>query len=777
MTRFHIHQLAGCSPTPLADYLKAIAVLRLVSQQADPDARGFWKDESFTLISRLSRNELLDFFLNRYQPTPIIAPWNGGSGFYPKDNQKGIESIARSTAERFSPFRRAIEAGRAVIDGRDKSPKEDEKFDLIAHCRRQWRGPLLDWLDAALVLTESGTPAYPALLGTGGNDGRLDFTNNFMQRLVELIDIEDANGRARLGAELLLEGSLFEKPVHDLQKLPIGQFDPGGAGGANGATGFSGAPRVNPWDFVLMLEGAVAFASGVVRRMANEELPQASAPFAVYHSPSGFASGVDGEKSRGEQWMPLWQRPLTFAEFESLIHEARCQLGKRPARQPLDMARAIARLGVARGISAFERFGYIERNGQANLATALGRWEVPKAPVPFQELLDEIEGWVDALRRKAGGKGAPAVIGRVARRCESAMMECCRDGRSAWRWRELLKRLGEAEAALIRSPGFTAGAGLQPLGAHTGGLSPDWLVAAGSDLAELRLALALASGHGTRTCNDKKSGRLRTTWDPAWPARAHFLPLEELPSNVRQPPRRFHTIGDALAHDPTVVCTTGDPYRDAIQLVRRRTIEAHRSLQTFFPLAPVPGAEATLTDLLAFIAGEVDGGEILALARPLMALDWARFQRQSDAIRDRLRVPEHRSEFEAADALGAFGLMRLCHHWNPIPLPVPATTGASERGESNTWIEHSVRLDASILARLTHGNLPAATQLAVRRLNASGLRPHITRSAGDSSEAMMIAAALAFPIGNREASRLARRLVRPSIDHHEPAPWQEEPTM
>ena len=84
--------LNGCTPTPLASYLKAIGVLRLISspanhvsgEAADAHARGWWQNECFHLRTTLSRDTLLHFFLHDYAPSPIIAPWNGGSGFYPK---------------------------------------------------------------------------------------------------------------------------------------------------------------------------------------------------------------------------------------------------------------------------------------------------------------------------------------------------------------------------------------------------------------------------------------------------------------------------------------------------------------------------------------------------------------------------------------------------------------------------------------------------------------------------------------------------------------------
>jgi CRISPR-associated protein Csx17 len=99
-----IHELAGCTPTPLAHYLKALAVLRLIAEQADPQVRGWWKGERFFLLTRLDRPALLQFFLTTYAPTPLIAPWNGGSGFFPKDNTEGPDAIAHSpTPPAFAP--------------------------------------------------------------------------------------------------------------------------------------------------------------------------------------------------------------------------------------------------------------------------------------------------------------------------------------------------------------------------------------------------------------------------------------------------------------------------------------------------------------------------------------------------------------------------------------------------------------------------------------------------------------------------------------------------
>lgn len=89
-TRYNL-ELPGCTPEPLMAYLKALGTLRLVAEQKDPDARGWWKNDVFWLRSTLDRDGLAKFFLEEYRPTPIVAPWAGGSGFFKNDNQKAVD--------------------------------------------------------------------------------------------------------------------------------------------------------------------------------------------------------------------------------------------------------------------------------------------------------------------------------------------------------------------------------------------------------------------------------------------------------------------------------------------------------------------------------------------------------------------------------------------------------------------------------------------------------------------------------------------------------------
>ncbi|MBI1249772.1 type I-U CRISPR-associated protein Csx17 [bacterium] len=732
----HVHHLRGCRTTPLAHYLKALGVLRLVAQQADPQARGAWRNGVFVLLSSLNEQELLEFFLNRYSPTPLVAPWNGGSGFYPKDNHSGFDAISESTASRFETYRQAIVESRQIVGERDVRPSGEEKENMLQKCRQQWDGPLGDWLDAVVTLSEEGSPAYPALLGTGGNDGRLDFTNNFMQQLTKLFDLTSAQGAAQPASEGFLRGALLGEIESGLDSSAVGQFFPGAAGGANGTTGFSADTNINSWDFVLTLEGAIVLVSSVTRRALANSLPQAAAPFAVRSAPAGYGSAAD-ENSRGEQWMPLWENFASFEEIHGLIAEARCQTDRKIATRPLETARAIARLGVARGISAFQRYGYIERNGLSNLAVPLGVWHVREQP--NQNLLDEIVPWYERLESKAADKNAPASISQATRRIQDAMLDCCREGDVPMRWLQLLLRLGEAEEQLVRSPQFTGSRGIQPLR----GLSAEWLIAetALPMRPEFRIALAIAGQHAMSV-----DGKY---FDRSNPIRRHWIPLQANTKGGILPAHRFHVLHERLAFGPDQVCHGRNLSDDLIQLIKRRMLESKRDGNPYLALCPAPGTGALLSDIQAWLQGDVDQRLVSKLVRPLMALDWSTAKFTADATNQR----------EIAEQLSIYATLKLCYAPGPLQL----------KRESNTEI--SVKLDPLPLARLNAGDLAGAMRLATQRLKASGIHPYVSTAVGNSTMARRIASSLAIPIDTRSLDALVWTIGHATI---EPDPLEDE---
>src|SRR5699024_6039016 len=104
------------------------------------------------------------------------------------DNREAFDPIAASETARLEPYRRTMDAARAALDtlGIHEKVTKAQKPTLLELCRNRFPEEALAWLDAAYLLSSS-KPKYPPLLGTGGNDGALDFTNNFMKQLLRVI--------------------------------------------------------------------------------------------------------------------------------------------------------------------------------------------------------------------------------------------------------------------------------------------------------------------------------------------------------------------------------------------------------------------------------------------------------------------------------------------------------------------------------------------------------------------------------------------------------------
>jgi CRISPR-associated protein Csx17 len=187
---------------------------------------------------------------------------------------------------------------------------------LITALRATLSEEAIRWLDGVAALTADG-PQYPPLLGSGGNDGNLEFSNNFMQRLNEVIS------EAPEGCEKPLRSSLFSTPSAALKKAAMGQFSPGTAGGLNTGVGIYAEKYLNPWDYILAVEGALVFAAAAVRRHAQDHTAALAFPFTTrtVGAGSGATALVDEKYSRKEFWAPLWSRAIGLEEMLLLMSE------------------------------------------------------------------------------------------------------------------------------------------------------------------------------------------------------------------------------------------------------------------------------------------------------------------------------------------------------------------------------------------------------------------------------------------------------------------------
>lgn len=708
-----VHDLKGCAPTPLAHYLKALGILRLVAEQADPEVRGWWEGERFRMAARLDRRELEGFFLNSYEPTPIFNPWGGRSGFFPGSSEKSarnlLNAIENTSDPRFRTYQETVAVVRGIIEARTDGtkPEGDDKEILINALRRTVRGKSSFWMDAVTSVVGSGSGLeveQPALFGTGGNEGSGSYTSAYMAAIEQCL--------LRCMWHHALPTVLFGEArlPHCEWGQSFGQFLPEG--------------NATPWDFLLAIEGACLVRSAVSSRNTTDSGRWSSSPFYVAPSSYGYPSEARFDEyalksgrvlpGRGEQWFPLWAQPMSYREISQLFVEARASTKRRRASDGYSMIRAISSFGVRQGLREFVRYGFLQRNNLAtHFAVPLGRYRVPTRSSFKLACLDDLDSWLATLRRQARAKRAPDRLYLTERRLSDALLAVSQQPDEPHRWQSVLLAMSEVENILRTGSGWKAG----PIPS----LCPDWITAADDGTTEFRLALACAlqaakfSGNGT----------------PYDPVRRHWLPLEG---------NRFATTGSGsqarIRPDTGVVLTGRRGIDDAIALVGRRLVEAAQRGERRFPLAATRRASAHPADLARLVAGEVDLDRTMQLARSLMAIDsrqWASKPYQplppvDDAYPD--------------DAWLAIRLALL-----PFSLPDGQRIGA----------------DPAIIRRLESGEASTAVKVALQRLRAAGIKATVRVAAASQETARLWGAALAFPITLTTAVSFLRRLETNSL--------------
>jgi CRISPR-associated protein Csx17 len=699
------------------------------------------------------------FFLDEYSPTPLFSPWNGDGGFL-SDSGTSVETIIAFRNEgnpRFMGIRDAVRAvdqiplmsefrqkrdrakelekkkkARSITDLENDELKtvttrvKQIKQLVVTRIRGGFPDSSLGWLDSCLAIAPDGFTASP-LLGSGGVDGRLDFGNNFLVNCREIL--------ARPSAwEPQLVHALFGTPV-TLEKSSIGQFSPGQIGAPNSTQGFEGVSLINRWDFLLMLEGAVVLSGATARRLGTAESPLASFPFTVRSLASGYGSATanDALTARGELWLPLWSRPASLRELTTIFSEGRAEVGKRPARDGADFARAASSLGVDRGIEGFARLGFLKRSGKAFLAAPLGRFEVTQRR--DADLLRQIDSWLHRFRRAVGDKNAPPRFGAALRRLDCSVLGFCRYGGTAL-FQQILIALGQAERELAVTGGKVGNSKIKPN--PLAGLSSAWLDAANDASSEFTIALSLASVHDP----ERKIGPLRANLEAVdWKKRCRAW----------------------AEKDRAVVWNAADLATNLGNTLARRMIDGARADCGHLPLAS--RFTATLDHVAAFIAEDLDDERIEDLMWGLMLLD-APLPRGGASRWEPSRI-------EAPPPLPReYALLKL--------LFLPQALTAHRQGEVVRWRlarsgEPGIRIrpEPRVLPLLRAGRVGEACRIAAQRLRVSGLPSMpavlptgVVRDVEWSEcvcghrRARRLAAALLIPIGSDSVNQLVRLVCR-----------------
>ncbi len=717
-------RLSGCTPEPLMNYLKALGVFRIVSEQCDAEARGCWCNDVFVLRSKLGFDALHDFILKEYKPTPIVAPWGARSGFYGGKSERAardaLEAIMKSKDPRLALFQDLVKRVRSLLREMGISHKaEDEgKLALLSACRSRLPDQVTFWLDACYVVLDNGRQ-FPPLLGTGGNEGSGSYVSGFAQQVVACL-VRHEHDSALCSA---LFGDLRHGSVTD--QTP-GHFSGTAAGGANATQGLEGRVKTNPWDYLLCLEGCCLWASGAVRRLGQRGPRAASFPFTVNISGVGSGSLAMAEEVKprtakrdvAEIWLPIWSRLLSLSELRSLLAEGRASVGTRMAASGLDMARAAAGLGVDRGISQFKRNIFLMRNGQSFLAVPAGTVDVKRREAV--DLVQEIDPWLGHFRQACESKKAPPSIKSLLRGIEEAIFEFCRYGGPTF-FQAIVVALGQAERQLALREGWvTNKVRVDPIG----GLTPEWIDAADNRSPEFEIALALSGIRGD------SAGVLLI--------RANLEPVRFTQA------RDSNLVARWAEKDRATVWNSADLATNLAQVLARRLMDASRAGSDTLPLKS--GSTVSLETLRQFLAGELDDSHIEDLLWGL-------------ALVDQKQRPDVPPANESSGPLPrAYALLKLLF----LPEPLKASNQ-----------EICIKPEPRVVVLLKAGRVGEACQIAMRRLRASGLAPlphptsrGITRDKdwdelNDAKiDGRRLAAALLMPISEASITKLQRLVTR-----------------
>ncbi|MEM4058641.1 MAG: type I-U CRISPR-associated protein Csx17 [Thermoplasmata archaeon] len=714
-------KINGCRTEPFSSYLKALGILRLIGEQKDLKAKGWWENDIFYLDTKdtcldatdinIVRDNIIQFFLKEYKPTPIVSPWTRGSGFYPTDNKEWIESIKTSTDPRFELYRVTINEIQSWNDIQFKNKEKsshgnqkegnNDKSKIVQICRNRLNDKVLEWIDAAILIDGEENLKTPPILGTGGNEGRLDYSNNFMKNICLMLLKNDISK-----SENLLKNALFEEPVSEYVIGKIGKFDPGHSGGYNQGYGIEQKDfPSNPWDFIFLLEGTLIWSSSIAKRNGISKNSLRS-PFTV--NPSYIEPGNSNSKNESEIWVPIWNKPISIREIKAFFREGRSDIGRKNANNGLEFAEAITSLGVDRGITKFIRYNLQIRRGQSFISIPAGQFSVRMLSIT--ELLRELNPIlykIDSFLRKF--KPAPPAEFINARRMLDEAIFSAVKYNTRKDLKSLIVSIGKFEKLITQRD-----LKKEPrLSSPIRGLSPRWLKEADDGSIEFRLAVALASIKAT---------------DKIGPFRANLEPVS------------INNIYEWSKNETQVAWIGNNIFEKLAMVLSKRLMDADRYSCCTNPLHSRINLSAY--DISYFINGFVNEEILENLIFGLMWLNWSNDSEEGEIIKtlnerwakNSEKVPIPRS----------WALLKL------LFLPGGVFYFNNEK--------LLIKPELSIISLLNAGRIGEACEIAKHRLYYSGLSPIKIRFS-DRVNGRRIAASLLFPVDKDNVNAIAKLVL------------------
>ena len=360
----------GCNNTNFGSYLKGLGIFRIFGKKYD-NVKAYWKNDAlYIYLPFNSYDEIINFFLNEYEPTPIVSPWNMGSGF--NSDKKELNNLKNydkndTNYPRLKNYIDVIIKTENIVKTITKNKKgtqADKKSEIVRICRNLLPEKTVKWIDAALILDNNDEINYTKILTTGGNEGNLDYSITYMSDIYKVFKSKNSKN--------LLKNSLFNCFTDQLIESKVGKFIPGRAGGFNEGFGFENKDfNANPWDFIFLIEGTLFFSTGIGKKSISNSM--------FIRSPFTVESSVDIESKKHiyEIWTPLWKNPAYLYEIEKMFENGRVEISNSPVTKGTEFIQAIKNYGVDRGIYKFTRYKLLNTRGNSGyVATPVDSYNV-----------------------------------------------------------------------------------------------------------------------------------------------------------------------------------------------------------------------------------------------------------------------------------------------------------------------------------------------------------------------------------------------------------------
>lgn len=395
--------------------------------------------------------------------------------------------------------------------------------------------------------------------------------------------------------------------------------------------------QLTPWAMLLACEAFPFLAGAPSRQLGASRRATGAFPFVT----RGPAPGNESEAGQnlGEFWAPVWNRPMSLTEIAALFQTGRAEIGGKAALTSAAFAGAIIQRGVDSGIQEFRSFSLIRTTSENTFESRLS------AAIPVAQSQPT---FIEAIRRalaireslppdsKQGTRwryrGLQGPIDRAL--IDLAEVACSgrEEAAAEYSW-ALLDALFASLSKVDRNKTF------REAGVRFELLPLPWLASllgkSNTQQTEIRLAISLAS--------------IRAEMPVATEARAALKAPQPFLAYRLGCTRngRYWTIPKDI---PLRCIWSPCPIADnIIALAKRRTIESH-------PTASPPfrsGVRASISDALAFVAGNTDDEALARWIDRFSLFDWSASEKEFNTLQkefNTLRLPAPSDNAGAGDS-------------------------------------------------------------------------------------------------------------------------------